>query len=348
LNKETEPLVSIIILNYNAGTLLLDCVESLLKTDYKNYEIIIVDNLSNDNSHIKCKEKFNQITLIKNKENLGYCEGNNVGIRIAKGEFLVILNPDTVVEPDWLQELLNAYSNNGEGLYQPKILATTDHKMLLSTGQMLHLFGFGYSRSKGEEDKSQFEVLEQVNYASGTCLFISNRTMKKLGMFDPFLFAYHDDLDLGWRSIQLGIKSYYVPKSIIYHPVEGYSFKWSRLKFYLLERNRHYCLLTHYSRSTLYKILPALILVDIAVFLFYLSKGMAWSKIKAHIMILKNINKINQRYSEIQKSRIVDDKTIIRDFSDELMVPRWVSNDFSSKMFNNFIKNLSKITKSII
>jgi len=75
---------------------------------------------------------------------------------------------------------------------------------------------------------------------------------------------------------------------------------------------------------------------------------MAWSKIKAHIMILKNINKINQRYSEIQKSRIVDDKTIIRDFSDELMVPRWVSNDFSSKMFNNFIKNLSKITKSII
>jgi len=348
LNKETEPLVSIIILNYNAGTLLLDCVESLLKTDYKNYEIIIVDNLSNDNSHIKCKEKFTQIILIKNKENLGYCEGNNVGIRIAKGEFLVILNPDTVVEPDWLQELLNAYSNNGEGLYQPKILATTDHKMLLSTGQMLHLFGFGYSRSKGEEDKSQFEVLEQVNYASGTCLFISNRTMKKLGMFDPFLFAYHDDLDLGWRSIQLGIKSYYVPKSIIYHPVEGYSFKWSRLKFYLLERNRHYCLLTHYSRSTLYKILPALILVDIAVFLFYLSKGMAWSKIKAHIMILKNINKINQRYSEIQKSRIVDDKTIIRDFSDELMVPRWVSNDFSSKMFNNFIKNLSKITKSII
>jgi hypothetical protein len=75
---------------------------------------------------------------------------------------------------------------------------------------------------------------------------------------------------------------------------------------------------------------------------------MAGSKIKAHIMILKNISKINQRYSEIQKSRIMDDKTIIQGFSDELMVPRWVSNDFSSKMFNSFIKNLSKITKSII
>lgn len=348
MSKETESLVSIIILNYNAGTLLLDCVESLLKTNYKNYEIIVVDNLSNDNSHIKCKEKFKEIILIENKENLGYCEGNNVGIRIAKGKFLVILNPDTVVEPNWLQELLNAYANRGEGLYQPKILATTDHKMLLSTGQMLNLFGFGYSRSKGEKDKNQFDELEEVNYASGTCLFISHETMKKLGMFDPFLFAYHDDLDLGWRSIQLGIKSYYVPKSVIYHPVEGYIFKWSRLKFYLLERNRHYCLLTHYSRSTFYKILPTLILVDIAVFLFYLSKGMAGSKIKAHIMILKNISKINQRYSQIQKSRIMDDKTIIQKFSDDLMVPRWVSNDFSSKMFNSFIKNLSKITKSVI
>lgn len=348
MSKETEPLVSIIILNYNAGTLLLDCVESLLKTNYQNYEIIVVDNLSNDNSHIKCKEKFKEITLIENKENLGYCEGNNVGIRVAKGKFLVILNPDTVVEPNWLQELLNAYASTGEGLYQPKILATTDHKMLLSTGQMLNLFGFGYSRSKGEEDKNQFNKLEEVNYASGTCLFLSHETMKKLGMFDAFLFAYHDDLDLGWRSIQLGIKSYYVPKSVIYHPIEGYSFKWSRLKFYLLERNRHYCLLTHYSRSTFYKMLPALILVDIAVFLFYLSKGMAGSKIKAHIMILKNISKINQRYSQIQKSRIMDDKTIIQRFSDELMVPRWVSNDLSSKIFNSFIKNLSKIAKSVI
>jgi len=348
MNKSTDPLISIIILNYNAGTMLLDCVQSILHSNYKNYEIIVVDNSSNDESHKRCKEKFNQIILIENKENLGYCEGNNVGIRIAKGSFLVILNPDTLMEPDWLQELISAYSICGDGIYQPKILATTDHKMLLSTGQMLNLFGFGYSRSKGEKDKNQFENIEEVNYASGTCLFISTKTMKNLGMFDSFLFAYHDDLDLAWRARQVGIKSYYVPKSIIYHPIEGYSFKWSKLKFFLLERNRHYCILTHYSRSTFIKMLPALILVDIVVLLFYLSRGMLKEKIKAHINIIQNIKKINRRYHEIQKLRKVNDKPIVEYFSDEVDVPKWVTKDFSNTLFNWFIKRLSKITKFLI
>jgi len=260
----------------------------------------------------------------------------------------VILNPDTVMEPNWLQELVKAYSVYGDGLYQPKILATTDHKMLLSTGQMLNPFGFGYSRSKGEEDKNQFEDLEEVNYASGTCLFTSAKTMKELGMFDSFLFAYHDDLDLAWRALQRGLKSYYVPRSVIYHPIEGYSFKWSKLKFYLLERNRHYCILTHYSRSTFIKMLPALMLVDIVVFFFYLSKRMLKEKIMAHINILQNIKKINQRYDEIQKQRRFDDEFIIQHLSDEVAVPKWVAKDLNNRLFNLFMKKLSKITKSFI
>ena len=106
LNKVRQPLVSIIILNYNAGQLLLDCVESSMKTNYNNFEVIVVDNASMDDSHRKCKEKFENIRLIETGKNLGYCEGNNVGIKNAKGDFIVILNPDTTVEPDWLSELL--------------------------------------------------------------------------------------------------------------------------------------------------------------------------------------------------------------------------------------------------
>ena len=106
--NDSKSLISIIILNYNSGNWLTDCVDSLLKTNYKNYEIIVVDNLSVDNSHKICKEKFEQVILIENSENLGYCEGNNVGINKAKGDFLVILNPDTLVEPNWLDELVKA------------------------------------------------------------------------------------------------------------------------------------------------------------------------------------------------------------------------------------------------
>ena len=79
-------LVSIIILNYNAGNLLLNCVDSVFKSTYPNFEVLVVDNISTDNSHVICKEKFEKIRLIENKENLGYCEGNNVGIRNANGD----------------------------------------------------------------------------------------------------------------------------------------------------------------------------------------------------------------------------------------------------------------------
>ncbi len=345
---KNKPLVSIIILNYNAGQLLIDCVDSILKTEYPNFEVIVVDNASKDHSHQTCKEKFPNIVLIENKENLGYCEGNNVGIRIAKGEFVVILNPDTLAEPNWLTKLVEAYEEHGVGLYQPKFLTTTDHSILMSTGNMIQLFAFGYSRGKGNRDDKQFDHIETIGYASGTCLFTSTETLRGLGMFDSFLFAYHDDLDVGWRAAMRGIKSYYVPDSVIYHPPEGFSFKWSQFKYYLLERNRYYCILTHYSRSTFYKMLPSLVLVEIAVFFFYLRKGMIKAKIRASVDIIKNRKKINQRYHEIQKQRKVSDREIIVEFSDDLAVPKEVADKKSNMLFNKFIYRLSRTTRKII
>jgi GT2 family glycosyltransferase len=343
-----KPLISIIILNYNAGNLLIDCISSIEKSIYTNFEIILVDNVSKDNSHKKCKEKFPIIKLIENKENLGYCEGNNVGLRIAKGKFIVILNPDTIVDSNWLDELLKAYQNNGEGLYQPKFLATSDNSMLLSTGQMIQVFGFGYSRSKGDKDEKLFEKLEQIDYASGTCLFTSKNILEKIGLFDPFLFAFHDDLELCWRAALNKIKSFYVPKSIVYHPIEGTSFKWSPLKFKLMERNRKYCLLTLYDRSTFFKMLPALFVVDIAVFFFYLSKGLIRMKILADIEILKNLKTINKKYTENQKIKNISDKELIYSFKNEVNVPKWVIDNKINSLFNNFLKIISKITKSIL
>jgi len=302
----------------------LDCVESIKKSHYDNFEVILVDNSSKDNSHKKCKEVFPFIKLIENSENLGYCEGNNVGMRSANGQFVVVLNPDTIVDQYWLDELLKAYEENGPGIYQPKFLAITDHTMLLSTGNMIQIFGFGYSRSKGQMDKKQYEKLEKIDYASGTCLFTSKEILKQIGLFDSFLFAFHDDLELCWRAALNKIDSFYVPRSIVYHPIEGTSFKWSPLKFKLMERNRKYCLLTLYTRSTFYKMLPALLLVDITVFFFYLSKGLVRMKIRADVEILKNLKLINKKYIQNQGMRKLSDHELIHQFKDEVDVPEWV------------------------
>jgi len=344
-SDKINPQISVVILNYNAGDLLIDCISSIQKSNYKNLEIILVDNISKDNSHKKCKEQFPEIKLIENTENLGYCEGNNVGIRIAEGEYVVILNPDTVVHPDWIYQLLSAFIENGDGIYQPKFLATTDHSMLLSTGNMIQIFGFGYSRSKGDVDKGEFEKFEKINFASGTCIFTSKKIIDKIGLFESFLFAFHDDFELCWRGALMGINSFYVPSSIVYHPLEGYSFGWSPLKFKLLERNRKYCLLTLYSRSTFFKMIPGLLLVDVAVFFFYLSKGMGRIKISADLEILKNFKKINKKYLENQKIRKISDRELLIQFKNEVIVPKWVIKNKTNSLFNKFLSVISKITR---
>jgi len=339
-----NPLVSVIVLNYNAGELLLNCIESIKKSAYKNLEIIVVDNISTDKSQKICKEKYPSIKLIQNDENFGYCEGNNIGIREAKGDYIIILNPDTIVESNWIEELISAYNKFGEGLYQPKHLSLNEKTVYMSAGNMLNIFGFGYAREKGNKDENQFNEIEEIGYASGTCLFTSSAVLKKVGLFDPFIFLYHDDLDLGWRASQLGIKSYYVPTSLIYH-AESYSLKWNAEKFYWLERNRKYCILTHYSKQTYSKIFPTLLAVDFFVWMFYLTKGFLGSKIRAELDIIKNRKAIKTKYEELESKKIVSDKEMITKFSDSLHVPSNVTGKNTNSIFNSVIRRLSKSAK---
>ena len=342
-----SPLISVIVLNYNAGELLLNCVDSLKKSAYTNLEILVVDNISTDGSQKKCKEKFPDVELIQNNENLGYCGGNNVGIKKAKGEFIVILNPDTIVEKNWIDELILAHREFGDGLYQPKILSLNEENIIQSTGNMLHIFGFGYARDKGNKISDKKEEIEKIGYASGTCLFTSRNVIEKIGLLDEFLFLYHDDLDLGWRAAQVGINSYYVPKSKIFH-VESYSLKWSSKKFYWLERNRKYCLLTHYSKDTYEKMRYSLFLVDLFVWAFYLSKGFLGAKIKAELEIRRNKEFIRDRFYELEKRKTVSDKELIRDFPDEIFVPANVSQESMNQTFNSILTRLSKKIKDKI
>jgi len=340
-------LVSVIVLNYNAGELLLNCIESIKKSAYKNLEIIVVDNISTDKSQKICKEKYPDIKLIQNDENFGYCEGNNIGIREAKGDYIIILNPDTIVESSWIEELISAYNKFGDGLYQPKFFSLNEKLILQSTGNMLHIFGFGFARDKGKIDDKKMEAIEKINYASGTCLFTSKVVLDKVGLLDPFLFLYHDDLDLGWRAAQMGIDSFYVPKSIIYH-AESYALKWSAKKFYWLERNRKYCLLTHYSKETYAKMRLSLFLVDLCVWLFYLSKGFLGAKIKAELDIFRNRKTIKIRHKQLEKIKIISDKELIKKFPDEIFVPKNVSEPIFNQLFNNILSTLSKKVKKKI
>ena len=172
----------------------------------------------------------------------------------------------------------------------------------------------------------------------------SSKILKKIGLFDPFLFLYHDDLDLGWRAAFLNIKSFFVPGIKIRH-VSSYNLKWNSKKFFWLERNRKYCLLTHYSLSTRKKISLELFLVDVLVFLSYLSKGMVKSKIQADLEISRNRKIIEKRYQELEKIKIVPDKILIEKFSNSVFIPKDISKDLAGKLFNYILTRISNQAK---
>ena len=243
--------VSIIILNFNGNQQILDCLESVFKTEDCEYEVILIDNNSSDNSQNIAKKKFPQINLFQLENNIGL-SARNIGIEKSNGDYIVFLDSDTVVKQNSFKILISSFLKNGEGLYQPKLLDKTQPNLINSAGNMINIFGFGFSRGKGKEDNGQYEKFQTISYTSGACTFSSSEIIKKIGKIDEIFFAYHDDLDFGWRGQLLGISSYYEPKALVFH-YGSPTLKWSEKKFYYLERNRWICILSLYSIKTLSK-----------------------------------------------------------------------------------------------
>ena len=337
-------LVSIIILNYNGNEFLENCIESIFKETKQKFELIIVDNNSPDKSGEKFSKKYESCKFILNKDNVGVSEGLNIGIRNANGHYIILLNNDLIVAPNWLDYLFEAYKKNGNGLYQPKFLKMKNKKIIDSAGNLINIFGFGYSREKGKVDELQYDSIEEIGFAAGTCLFCPKEIFDKVGLFDKKFFAYNEDLDLGWRARLLNYKSYYVPKSIVYHHGSA-QWKWSGEKFYLLERNRWIVLLSNYNTKTIIKLLPSLIIIELVLLVFFTKKKMLIKKLKSYGGIIKLFNHIQKRKKDIQKIRIVNEKEILDLFSCTIETPLEVSETEGIDKFNKLLKMLCNFIK---
>ena len=338
MNSQNE-LVSIIILNYNGNEFLENCIESIFRETKQKYELIIVDNNSPDKSGEKFSKKYESCKFILNKKNLGVSEGLNIGIRNSNGTHIVLLNNDLIVAPKWLDYLFEAYEEKGNGLYQPKFLKMKDKNIIDSAGNLISIFGFGFSREKGRKDNFQYNTIEEIGFAAGTCLFCSKEIFDKVGLFDEKLFAYNEDLDLGWRAKLLNYKSYYVPKSIVYHHGSA-QWKWSGEKFYLLERNRWIVLLSNYSIKTILKLLPSLLIIEFVLLGFFMKKGMLIKKLKSYGGIIKFLNHIKKRRKENKRLKNVNDNEIFKSFCCTIETPLEVSETEGIEKFNKLLKFL--------
>jgi len=205
-----NPIVSIIIANYNGRSYLEDCLASLMKVTYSNFEIILVDNCSTDDSVEFVKNNYPSTIIIKLEKNHGFAYPNNVGAKNAKGELLLFLNNDTKAKSEFLESMVNELENDPKVAICQSMLLTPKGEVD-SSGDFIDKIGICYS------SKEKIEKTRNVLSAKGAAMLIRKEIFEKLGGFDEKFFASFEDVDLGWRTWILGYKVVVIPQSIVYH-----------------------------------------------------------------------------------------------------------------------------------
>ncbi len=302
--------VAVVLLTYNGKQYLPELFESLAKTQYtKPWELIVVDNASTDGTADfvgKFEIRNSKFEIIRNAENLGFAEGNNVGIRkaLADGaEYIILLNQDTVVTPDWLSELVRvAESDETIGAVQARLMLADKKDVVNSLGNETHFLGFGYAGgySGTYHLKPITYNLREITYASGAAVLYRAKALLTVGLFDESLWMYHDDLDLGWRLWRAGWKNVLAPESVVYHK---YEFSRSIKKYYYMERNRFLVLFENYSWRTLALIFPAFIVMELGLFLKAIVSEWGQEKLRAYAYFFRpsTWRLITQKRKEKQK-----------------------------------------------
>jgi GT2 family glycosyltransferase len=217
-----QPRVSIIILNWNSYEVTLDCLLSLRKIDYPNFEIILVDNGSVDGSPEKLLENVSEIRLIRNATNLGFAGGCNVGIRNAlrRGtDYLLLLNNDTIVAPDFLTQLVRfTESDEKIGAASPKVLFF-DHPDRLNYAGGVHSPWRLFPKVFGlrQLDNGSYDKIREVSFLTGCALLIKAEVVRKIGVLEEIYFHFYEDIEWSLRTVQAGYKAFYVPAARIWH-----------------------------------------------------------------------------------------------------------------------------------
>lgn len=315
--KKNSPLVSIIIVNLNGKEDLKKCLASILKLNYTNYEIIVVDNNSTDGSIEFMEKNYPQIIIKKLEKNYGFAYPNNIGVELSQGQFLFFLNNDTIITENTISELIDVFQNNNEiGICQSLLLHPSGE--IDSSGDFLHISGLPYSSKKLVNHN------RKIFSARGAALMIRSKLFTQLGGFNKFFFAAFEDVDLCWRSWIYGSQVFLVPKSIVYHKgsetikkieknIQVHSFKnFLLLNFFNLETKKIFSFMFSLPRIFFIKSKSNNLKNMQSPTITYILSGFVW--------ILKNIKYIQITRKTINSKRIVstnqliDMKLISKDF----------------------------------
>lgn len=313
-----NPLVSVVIVHCNGRTYLEECLASLRDQAYPEIEIIVVDNASSDGFKQFIKNRFPEVRIIGNEKNYGFAKGNNIGIRASRGKYIATLNNDTIVDPDWIKNLVSiAEKREDAAMFASKILFYNDHDLIESTGMIIYSDGIARCRGYSEKDDKRHDRVEEVLLPSACAALYRKDVLLRAGLFDEDYFAYCEDVDLGLRIRMLGWCCLYVPCARVYHHYSGTGGDNLLFKAYLIERNRLWTAIKIFPLPNLL-LAPGYTLIRYLFYLYglllnirpvrkFYKNGSAWRVLfillKIHVVTLINLIKIVRKRLFISRDK---------------------------------------------
>ncbi len=334
---KTYPKASIIILNYNGKRWLEKCLPTIRKIKYKPVEVIVVNNGSTDDSRKFVKKNYPEFRLLEIKKNKGFAGANNVGVKLATGKYVLIINNDTEVPEDFLLPMVRRMeSDKTIGVIQPKIRSLRKRYLLDAACSFYTSTGFQYHYGYYQlQSKKQYNKEKLVYSAKGACLFTLREDYLKLGGFDEDFVCYVEESDYCHRIWLSGKKVLYLPESYIYHWGGGDMsvMEKSEITIFRSFKNRFYSYIKNLSLFELIKLLPVHIIFCEAMIFSALLRGIIRYGLAAQLGTLWWIFHLPRI---LKKRRHVQNK--IRKVADHEFLPL-IKHDPPLSYYPHFLRN---------
>ena len=267
--------VSVVIPNFNGIAFLDSVLASLEGQTLSNFEVILVDNGSTDGSCSFVTANYPWVHLIELSENFGFCGAVNAGIRAAKAPYVLLLNNDTEVKEDFVEEMLAAIRRHKNAFScGARMVQYHDRDRLDDVGNYYCALGWSFARGRGK-DIHAYETEDKIFSACAGAAIYRKKIIEKIGYFDEEHFAYLEDTDIGYRARIYGYENWYAPKAIVYHVGSGTSgSRYNQFKTRYSSRNNIYLIYKNMPLLQIILNLPFLAAGFLIKFLFFAIKGM--------------------------------------------------------------------------
>ncbi len=302
--------VAIVIVNWNGRRLLETCLPAALAQDYPNYEVIVVDNGSTDDSTAWLAAHYPQARLIANRDNSGFSAGNNQAFAATSAPYLALLNNDAAPEPDWLAEMVRAIESDASvGMCAPRVLRWDGHTIVDSLGLAIDRSGTAWDVGGGERDDPTAPLQpREVFGANGAACLYRRAMLDAVGGLDEDFFAYLEDADLAWRARLAGWRCLYAPAARVYHRHSATGGEGSPFKGYHLGRNKVWMIVQNYPWPALLWNLPLIVGRDLAAVCYHLFVRRDVHPLRGRLAGLRGLGRALSKRRVVQRQAAAEGK----------------------------------------